>query len=428
MEKFKKMIAIIMALALCSFAGCVDIGLSSSSSSEGSAPPVVDGEEPWLGNWERPDMPDDPIEEIRFCEHQCYECGKCVSLYSEEEECAEKCYDEKGRTLYAFNATDDHVDRKGGVNIEGDHVGNINLNPNVVITYHVTAAEEATVCLGATISEMPIDHYVTADTPIYINGEQYYSRGYLQGGASSWTNFYTVWLGCVTLQKGDNEILFTNPHSSGQQYNFKDFSFLSSVELTWTEIEEHVCSSKNGEGKCTDYTCNERDCLNKDETGWNQLVIQGGDDKVLKYYLDGDGVEHSLWNKKEGCIGNIASSIITGIYNQTIVFSFEATEETYVRLSLNTSTSTPGTEFAEMYAMTLNGEEIVTSGCSGTAANGGWATYVDGTVAYVKVKPGVNTFLLVHKATNAGDNIKYLTISYASGSLTAVQAEKPENN
>lgn len=422
MKKFKAITAILLSLALAGLVGCSDGG----NPSKGDVP--SEGDEPWLGNWERPDMPDTPIEETHICEHACYTCGKCLDPGCDDEVCADKCYEAHGRTQYTFNATDRNVERKGGVNIEGDHVGNINQNPNVEIIYHITAASETTVCLGATISEMGEDNYVTSDTPIFINGKQFYSRGYLRAGSTNWSTFYTVWLGCVTLQEGDNEIKLTNPHADGQQYNFKDFTFLSSAELTWTASEQHVCTHKNEAGKCTDYTCNEYACLDKDETGWKQLTIEGGDDKVLKYYIDGSGAEKSLWNANEQCIGAIANSLFTGIYNQTIIFSFEATEETYVRLSLNMSTTSGGTDFADMFDMTMNGTPIVTGGRSGVSeSGGGWAVWADGTVAYVKVQPGKNTFMLVHKATNAGDNIKYLTLSYASGTLTAAQAEKPKS-
>lgn len=420
MNKFKAFTAIFLSLTLLGLVGC-------SNGENPSKGDIIDGDEPWLGNWERPDMPDTPIGEIHICGHACYVCGKCLDSTCDDEVCAEKCYEAHGRTLYTFNAIDSHVERNGGVSIEGDHIGNINQNPNVEIIYHITAAEEATVCLGATISEMNEDHYVTGDTPIFINDVPFYSRGYLKAGATTWTQFYTVWLGCVTLQQGENVIKLTNPHSAGQQYNFKDFSFLSDIELSWSEAEQHVCTTKNAEGKCTDYTCNELACLDKDETGWEQLVIQGSDDKVLKYYIDGAGVERSLWIANEGCIGQLANPSVTGIYNQTIIWTFEATEETWVRLSLNMSTVFGGTRYSEMFDLTFNGQPIVTGATTASVAGGGWFNYADSTVAYVKAVPGKNTFMLVHKPVSSGDNMKYLTVSYAQGSLTAAQAEKPKS-
>ena len=404
--------------------GCSSQG-NGNSSGGGILP---SGEEPWIGNWERPDMPSEPEEELHLCEHACYECGKCL-VDCEDEVCKEKCYELGNRQQYVFNATDRQVEKLGGVNIEGDHIGNINHNPNAQIIYHIEAPSDVTVCIGATISEMNENHYITSDTPIFINDEPFYSRGYLKAGGTIWTTFYTAWLGCVQLKQGENVIKLTNPHSDGQQYNFKDFTFLSPVELSWyNEKEKHPCETHNAEGKCINYDCNEWNCLDKDETGWNSLTIQGGDEKVLKYFYDQSGNEKSLWIEAEQCIGQIANSLITKIYKQTIIWSFEATEETYVGLTLNTSTTSGGTPFMDVFDMTMNGEAIQTKGCLGTVDSGaGWGTYVDSKVGYVKVQPGKNTFMLVHKDTNAGDNIKYLTISYQKGTLTAAQAQKPNS-
>ncbi len=422
----KNKVTRLMILSLLSLGAVGCSGGNGNSSSGGELHPS--GDEPWLGNWERPDMPSEPEEELHFCEHACYECGKCL-VDCEDEVCKEKCYELGNRQQYVFNATDRRVEKLGGVNIEGDHIGNINQNPNVQIIYHIQSEKETTVCIGATISEMNESHYVTSDTPIFINDTPFYSRGYLKAGGTTWTNFFTVWLGCVQLQAGENVIKLTNPHADGQQYNFKDFTFLSPSELSWYDASNmHPCESQNAEGKCTNYDCNEWNCLDKDETGWNSLTIQGGDEKVLKYYYDASGQEKTLWNEGEQCIGNIANSLITKIYKQTIIWAFEASEETYVRLTLNTSTTSGGTPFEDVFDMTMNGEAIHTKGALATVESGaGWMTYVDSKVAYVKVQPGVSTFMLVHKDTNAGDNIKHLNISYQKGTITAAQAQKPNS-
>lgn len=438
MKKFNIFLALLLTFIFTLSVACAGNGGESSSSSSSSAegdveaPPVVYGpEEGWIGNWTRPDMPEGGgSTDVNECNHKCYVCGKCVDIDpdNDEDTCTDKCYAENGRTLYTFNATDPRVELKGGVKVEGDHIGSINQNPHAVITLKIKAEKETVVCLGATISEMNEDKYVASLTPIYVNGEKVYSRACLKGGGSAWTNFKTVWLGCVSLRKGENEIQFTNENDGGQQYNFKDFSFLSSVKLDWTtELELHDCNHKDANGKCTDYTCNKLECLDKAEDGWKKLVIQGGDEKVLKYAGDDTNV-YGLWNSSEGCIGNIANSLVTGIYNQTIIFSFTATEETYIRLSLNTSTNSQNVAFTEMYNLTIDGVSIETEGRSGSAESGaGWHTYVDGTIAYVKVSAGTHTFMMVHKAVNMGDNIKYLTIYYQNGELAAAQAQKPQS-
>ena len=424
----KKFLIIFLSLALFIFgsAGCDKIlaFIGNDSSVSDSSSTIIEGEEDWEGNWERPDTPieDEPV--IDRCAQECYVCGNCLNNY--EETCSKDiCSHEEGRTKYVFNATDDNVKREGGVVIEGDHIGGINLNPNVVITFKINAAEDTVACLGATISRMVEDNFVASETPIYVNGEQYYSRGCSKAGSTVWTDFHTVWLGCIELKAGENELKFTNVSSDGTQYNFKDFTLLSSVELSWVIQECHQCESKNADSYCTDYECNEYACLNKNETGWKQLKIEGGDGRVLKYYINGKGEKQSLWNEKEQVIGNIANSLVTGITDQTVIWAFEATEETYVRVSLNMSVSSGGTAFMEMFDITLNDESIETGGLTGKSNSGNvWTTFVDGTVAYVKVSAGRNVLKFVHKYTNAGDNIKYMTLSYEKGTLTTAPADE----
>ena len=53
-----------------------------------------------------------------------------------------------------------------------------------------------------------------------------------------------------------------------------------------------------------------------------------------------------------------------------------------------------------------------------------WTTFGDATVAYVKASAGRNVLKFVHKYTNAGDNIKYMTLSYEKGTLTTVAADE----
>lgn len=420
MKNLNKKISIVALLLLLGATACS--GNVSSSITSGSS--TSHGDTPWSGNWEKPGVSIDSQPPLtHLCEAACYTCGKCLTDCTDPV-CAEKCFELNGRTQYTFSAIDDHVEKKGGVSIEGDHIGNINVNPNAKLIYHITAAEDTVVCFGATISEMNDESHITSETPITVNGEQFYSRGYMESKSTNWTVFSTVWLGCLELKQGDNEIILENHNTSGVQYNFKDFTFLSPTELTWTPIEEHICTSKDENGKCTNYDCNEFNCLDKAVDGWNNLIIQGSDEKVLKYYIDDSGEEHSLWIENEGVIGQLANSSITGIYNQTIIFSFEATEETYVELTLNTSTVFGNTPYEEMYDLTFNGEPIVTGGVSASSTTPGWADFKESTVAFVKAKKGLNTFKMVHKPVNAGDNIKYLSLTYQNGDITIAQAEK----
>lgn len=422
-KKFKTWLALALSLLmLLAFAvGCTDKTADT---------PDPGDDEGWQGNWNGPDVePEEP--EVHLCSHACYVCGKCLNADCEDPVCAEKCYENEKETRkeYVFNGADPRVKLEGGVNIEGDHLGNINQNPNVKITYKVIAPADITVCMGVSVSEMYESNFITADTPITVNGEPFYSRGEVKGGDTVWTNFVTCWLGCVDLQEGENTIVITNNENAATttQYNFKDLMFLSSAELEWGQAnEQHECTSKNEAGKCTDYDCNRAECLDKEEKGWKKLNIYGKDDEVLKYYYDENGDEHSLWNdaENEKCIGYISGND----WGQVIVWSFNATEETYLRLSLETSTNLVNSLYSDAWDMTFNGNPIETEGKTTAPAEGvagGWAVYTFGTVAYVKAAPGINTFVMEHKGV-LGYNLRSLDITYAEGEIAKAQAEKPE--
>lgn len=415
----KKTLSVIFALLLTVLlaftAGCKPSAVPDSSGGGAS-----DG---WQGNWEKPDVPDTPDEPVKHtCENACYICGKCLTD-CKDEACAEKCHEPRDRTKYVFNGTDKKVEKKGGVTIDGDHLGNINANPSAEVIYHVVAEKATVACLGATICEMFEDRYFTANTPLYVNGEQYYSRGYLKGGPTVWTDFYTVYLGCVNLKEGVNEIRFTG---LADAYNFKDFTFLSDAKLSLSAaVEEHVCNHKNAAGKCTDYTCNADECLDKEESGWTVSEFGAGDERILKYGKK-HGKEVSLWIAAENCIGNMANGSITGFSEQTVVTSFEVTEDTYVRISLSTSTSmSMGSPFTDMYTFTFNGEEVKTGAKVGIVENGGWGRYVESRLIYLKAKKGLNSFVLVHNSSNMGDNINKIIFAVEKGELKLSAAAKP---
>lgn len=418
MKKFRIILALILALF---------VAVAVSGYADKTIEEVPDDPESWQGNWNGPDGATDIEDQVHYCEQACYVCDKCLDVSCGDVACAEKCSetDSESRSEYVFNGTNGNVSLKGGVSINGDYLGNINQNPNVVITYRIYSPEATTVCLGATISEMPDAHFITSDTPITVNGEAFYSRGYIPAGSTVWTNFVTGWLGCVDLVEGDNYIVIKNPHSDGQQYNFKDIRIMSAVALEWRNANtEHECTSANAAGKCTDYDCNLLACLDKDETDWEKLNIYGKDDEVLKYYIDGQGTKVDLWNDKDGekCIGQISGND----WNQKIIWSFNATEETYIRLSLETSTNITKTRFADLWDLTLDGQTIDTEGVNTAAeSNPGWATYTFGTVAYAKVGAGDHTFMMVHKGT-AGYNLRSLDIAYSNGNLTKIQAISPD--
>ena len=72
--------------------------------------------------------------------------------------------------------------------------------------------------------------------------------------------------------------------------------------------------------------------------------------------------------------------------------------------------------------MTFDGEAFFTEGATSTQM-GGYADYTFSTIAYLKAKPGKNTFKMVHASTQ-GYNLRSLDIYYASGNIEIAQAER----
>ena len=109
-------------------------------------------------------------------------------------------------------------------------------------------------------------------------------------------------------------------------------------------------------------------------------------------------------------------------YHPTVIWSFNSTEETYVRLSLEHSKNRPGLRFDSTWKLTFNDEEFFTEGSTSTE-NGGYSDYTFSTIAYVKAKVGKNTFKMVHASTQ-GYNIRSLNVVYQNGNIEIAQAER----
>ena len=414
MKKFLALLITLMLLTSALFS-CNILGGGEEIPDDGPIT-IVPDEDGWMGNWERPDIDDlGPAK----CQQPCNVCGKCLgNTYEASCTDAKKCTDGE-HTKYVFSAIDSKVEFEG-LNIEQTWIGGLDVNSAGVITFAINSSEETVAKFGISVSRRNISN-IANNTPITINGEKLRSRGAKPSGSTDWYTFDNVWLGCVTLKEGVNVITISNPNGHGA-YNIKDFTFLSDAELTLVEVPKHKCESQGANGLCTNYECNEKTCMNKDETGWKNLVIEGGDPRVEKYAISMSNNEKvDIWNAEEGVIGKLANGSADGVKNQTIIWTFTATEETWVRISLNTSTYYGNSAYSLMYNITLNGEDVVTytnSGDSGKSGkHEGWFEFVDSNVAYVKVSAGKNILKFVHTSVNQGDNIKYMTLHYASGVL-----------
>ena len=388
-------------------------------------------EEEWSGNWTKPDWNPDSEPEIKHeCSMPCAICGKCLDLECEEDACKEKCFDLDGRNKYTFSAADKKVKLLPGSRgdiarapntVDGGYVDTFNNNKDCEIVYSIISEEAVTACLGATISRMPDPTSITGTTELYVNGEQITSRGYVKGNPNSsfwfdWTEYY---VGCINLKQGENEIIIKNPHGDGTQYNFKSLTLISEKKIELgnaTGYVEKVCNHKDEDGYCTDYLSNDEPCLHKREDGWKLTNLYGKDDRVLKFHNTDD----NIWNDapNEQCIGYI-DSVNNG---QTVIWSFNSSEETYVRLSLEHSLNKPGLRFDQVWNLTFNDEPLITDGYTSYTA-GGYADYEFSTVGYVKALPGKNTFKMVH-ASNQGYNLRSLDIHYQKGNIDIAQAER----
>ncbi len=402
------------------------------------------GDEEWQGNWNgSEDIEDDPQIEI-VCKQKCPICGKCL-----DPDCTidkEKCYDIGNRTKYEFLGSDKRVKVTGGnkgplTQVQaGGYIDNFNNNEGATIEYQIIASEATTACMGATISMMPLAMSLTTTCETYINDEKILSNAqvkanlnwpYIPGtttipSPNEWYNFTEYFIGCVKLKEGVNTIRIVNPNRGAYQFNFKSIEFLSSVPLEMgnaSGYEEHVCEHKNEDGLCTDYDCNMADCLVKDESDWTheKLTIEAKDDNVLKF----DDNNENIYNSAPGedCIGYLDSYNS----NQTIIWSFTASEETYVRLSLEHSGGLGhGSAFTDTWKLFFNDEPFETEAlakCNDDANKWNYTMYGHSTIGYMKAKPGKNTFKMIHNSTT-GYNIRSLDVYNQKGELAVAQAEK----
>ena len=427
MKKFTKLLSMFLFSSLSLFA----LGNLTSCDDKIVIPGPDDGDNPDDGGWDDPwpDPDDTGGEEVIFCEHQCFTCGKCLDKDSTLECCKEKCYELNGRIKYTFNAIDPLVKKVAGsrgpfsINQDdtGGYIGNFSANDGCEIIFSVYVEEDTTACLITNVSQMDSDMYVAGSARVSVNDEEFISRGKIKKSPTgeNWVNFDEAPLGCVSLKgKKNNKISFGVVGTQGVQFNFKNISLLSPSVVTLKEAnvdpeETHVCESKNSEGLCTDYDCNEYNCLKKDETNWVKQTFSGEDSKIIKK----SPTNPNLWNDlpTEQCIGSIFGSS-----GQTIALSFTLSEDSYVRISLLHNACGVNSRFKDVWDLTFNDQELVTEGKTEYGMQS-WVDYLDSTIAYVKGKKGVNTYKMKHKV-DFGYNIRSFDLVNQKGELALSQA------
>lgn len=360
------------------------------------------------------------------CKHRCLVCGKCLDDEVDKDYTGERCSDLNGRTSYTFNAADDKVLLVGGkfgpiaVFKEENYVGNFNMNAGCSINYVINSPEENVASFQVTVSKMSEDEIVTGRALVKVNGKQYSSYGTLpiDETGSSWFNYHTVTLGCVTLNKGKNTISLGVERDDVVQFNVRGINLISASALTLLDannVDNKECTHQDEDGYCTDYDSNDLACLNKREDNWTLTNINGKDSRVIKKSDRND----NLWNDlpTEQCIGTIANDTS----NARIAWAFTISEDSYIRFSLEHSTTGAYSTFSDVWNMTLNGTEMVTEGRT-SKTNQSWTTYEKAKVGYFKAKAGLNVFVMKHKVS-FGYNIRSLDISLQKGTLEISQAE-----
>lgn len=417
-QKIRALFGLFLGLSL--LVSCQKTPTSTSSSASVSA-----GDEPWIGNYDGVSDDENSVAPLAHqCENKCPLCGKCIDDSCQDPVCKDKCSDLNGRTLYTFNAIDERVkltNGSGSLNIvtddQGGHIGNFSNNLDCSILFEVNSPAANRACLQATISQMVDEKNVTSDCSVLFNGTEIIRPCVAPAGTDNWVNFITTTIGCIDLIAGVNTIEFKNPVRTGSQFDFRGIRLISSEKLSLKDangiLDDHECTSKDSNGKCTDYDCNKWNCLDKEEEGWTDYKINGDDDKVIKVNSEGQ----NLWNPAatEQCIGQIS-----GYTGQTLVWSFECSEDTYIRFSLEHSLNFPRQRFADTWNMVMNGKAFTTDGRT-VIKSGGWADYDYSKIGYVHAVKGKNSFRMVHKITS-GYNIRHFEAVVQKGTLTFVQA------
>ena len=415
----------IEALALASLFTLTSCGGEPSASSGSSAemPEVVGGEDwddpwddPWDGESEAP---------THVCSEKCYSCGKCLNETCQEDTCKQKCSELGSRTAQTFYTVSDNVSKTTGTrgaftvnnDSSGGYLGEFSMNKGASFTFVLESSkEEENACLQIVVSAPPIDIVLSTAMGVSVNGEDVISRGMTRAGDGEiWVTFYTFTFGCIDLAEGKNILTFSSASDSVTSFNFKAIRILAEATLAEknaTEETKHVCTSQK-DGKCTDYSCNRKECLEKDETGWKSMSIYGGDSQVIKESADGA----DLWNSEESCIGKINDDL-----GQVVIWAFESEEDTFARFSLEHSANGDSL-FSDYWEMKLNGEEVTTEASTENVARS-WYTYVTSKVGYFPIKKGKNQFVMTHNKIKPGYNLRTLTISYQSGNVSEAQASK----
>ncbi len=334
-----------------------------------------------------PDGPDPgpdpkPKPDDHVCETKCPECGLCLDPECTEDACAEKCGDALTYN-YIFDSTSLRVAKTNAtVNPGGGCIEDFNKEKKSSIVYRLNASAEATVTLTVYVSTTTEENVFTDVIEVKVNnGEKLDRPAKIPTSLSgAWAQVY---LGCIKLQKGSNEISFVAQGDGTKAHNFQKielFGDLDSIELEQASGLWHECQSKCETcGKCINFSCYNTGCADKCEceSGAPAHIFWVCDERVktsraVNAELDGIGAS---WGQ------------VT-----TMVYTIKAAEDMTVKFGAVISTDAKERLFTDQFPVTVNGVRV--TGATGKCPQGEKRSYNDYHLVLVgemKLKKGINT-------------------------------------
>ncbi len=350
-----------------------------------------------------------------ICTDKCEICGLCINDACAEPECAKKCGDGTGRTLYGYEAENSVL--KGGLNIKTEngvtYVGNLNNNVGASLTFFIESEADTTATLSVRVSRRSKTVKFTDIMLVSVNGEEMQSTAIVEetgtGDDAKWAMYADVKLGCVKLKAGNNKIEFANIGSGNVSgFNFDRITLSSAEVLTDGDII-HECNKKCATcGKCIDLECGEAACADKcDTAGLDKYKFEAEDSKVVKK----GGSKGEL--KIEGggkVVGNLSEN-----NGASLTFTVEVAEAGTAKLIVAVTKRSTEKLFTNGFT-TKVGDTVVQSPATvpatGTGANE-WTKSVEVNLGCIELKAGTNviTFTVPSASPEICFNFDYIIVA-----------------
>lgn len=282
---------------------------------------------------ETPEPEPEPGDHV--CESVCPVCDGCLDLTCDDPACATKCgADKPAYTLEAEEAVlkDGDSPRQpiNGNGSAGDmkFVQNMNNNQGSSVTFTVNAAEATTATLTVTVNRRAQETVYTDLIGVSVNGAEKLVRPtVVPAFDAQWTaeSFMEFSLGCISLDAGENTIVFTTLTTGEYSgYNFDKITLYSDAEI----------NGATAEPKDFEFSVMSDDVIVTDSNG-GSVAKNTGEQNL-------SATNHGAGYKKY---------IVT--YN---IYSSGATD---AALTLMTSARNNEPAFGDVYAVYVNGVKVV---------------------------------------------------------------------